>query len=156
MEANSGHRGWLARPSARSRGFEPQNPHSHNTTKTPEDKAANPTRAHTPLQVQGLDSQEASLKVIGDLQTTLFKVISSDRGRKDKILAETSRKIDSTNNILAILNMKVDSKPGFGETFGIGVASGVTLKGIETVLPHVIRGFWEIWNTVRSATKDFA
>ncbi|XP_048428439.1 uncharacterized protein LOC125471763 [Pyrus x bretschneideri] len=105
---------------------------------------------------QGLDSQEASLKVICDLQTALYRVISSGRGRKDKILAETSRKIDSTNNSLAILNMKVDSKPGFGEAFGIGVASGVTLKGIETVLPHVIRGFGEIWNTVRSATKDNA
>ncbi|KAB2611089.1 hypothetical protein D8674_019121 [Pyrus ussuriensis x Pyrus communis] len=120
------------------------------------------TRLPTPQELiphyksQGLDSQEATLKVIGDLQTTLFKVISSDRGRKDKILAETSRKIDSTNNILAILNMKVDSKPGFGEAFGIRVASGVILKGIETILPHVIRGFWEIWNTVRSAAKDSA
>ncbi|KAM1010810.1 hypothetical protein ACFX13_046987 [Malus domestica] len=140
----------------------PQNPKIPTTSTAPTPQKPQKTKLPTAQELishyesQGLDSQEASLKVIGDLQTALYRVISSGRGRKDRILAETSRKIDSTNNSLAILNMKVDSKPGFGEAFGIGVASGVTLKGIETVLPHVIRGFGEIWNTVRSATKDNA
>ncbi|BFG24007.1 hypothetical protein CerSpe_102810 [Prunus speciosa] len=127
---------------------------SSSTAKPQKKKLPTPQELISHYESQGLDTQEASLKVIGDLQAALFRVITSGRGRKDKLLAETSRKIDSTNNSLAILNMKMDSKPGYGEAFGIGVASGVTLKGIETVLPHVLRGFGQIWNTVRNATKD--
>lgn len=103
---------------------------------------------------QGLDSNEASIKVIEDLQNALFRVISSGRGRKDKFMAETSRKIDATNSRLAILDMKVDSKPGYGETFAIGIASGVALKGIGSVMPHVLGALGQIWNSVRSATKS--
>ncbi|ONI15074.1 hypothetical protein PRUPE_3G024300 [Prunus persica] len=138
----------------------PQNPNTSSSTAKPKTPNTQKKKLPTPQELishyesQGLDTQEASLKVIGDLQAALFRVITSGRGRKDKLLAETSRKIDSTNNSLAILNMKIDSKPGYGEAFGIGVASGVTLKGIETVLPHVLGGFGQIWNTVRNATKD--
>ncbi|PQP99305.1 uncharacterized protein Pyn_15339 [Prunus yedoensis var. nudiflora] len=138
----------------------PQNTNTTTSSSTAKNPKPQKKKIPTPQELishyesQGLDTQEASLKVIGDLQAALFRVITSGRGRKDKLLAETSRKIDSTNNSLAILNMKMDSKPGYGEAFGIGVASGVTLKGIETALPHVLRGFGQIWNTVRNATKD--
>lgn len=136
----------------------PQNPKTTTTEST--DPNAQKRKLPTPQELishyesQGLDTQEASLKVIGDLQTALFRVISSGRGRKDKLLAETSRKIDNTNKSLAILNMKLDSKPGYGESFAIGVASGLTLQGIGSVLPHVIKGFGDIWNSVRSVNKE--
>lgn len=69
-------------------------------------------------------------------------------------MAETSRKIDATNSRLAVLDMKMDSKPGYGETFAIGVASGLTLRGIGSVMPHVLGALGQIWSSVRSATKS--
>ena len=51
---------------------------------------------------QGLDSQQASIKVIEELQNALFRVISSGRNRKDKLMIETSKKIDATNTRLAV------------------------------------------------------
>ncbi|XP_057968557.1 uncharacterized protein LOC131158027 [Malania oleifera] len=103
---------------------------------------------------QGMDAQEASLKVIDDLQNALFRVVTSGRGRKDKFMAETSRKLDTANTRLAILEMKVDSKPGYGETFAIGVASGAALKGIGSVLPNIVGAVGQIWDAVKSTTKS--
>lgn len=128
----------------------------------PKDKTSGNQRRKLPTprelvshyESQGLDSQEASFKVIEDLQNALFRVISSGRGRKDKFMAETSRKIDATNSRLAVLDMKVDSKPGYGETFVIGIASGVAFKGIGSIMPHVLGALGQIWNSVRSATKS--
>ncbi|XP_022639402.1 uncharacterized protein LOC106769307 isoform X2 [Vigna radiata var. radiata] len=77
---------------------------------------------------QGMDSQEASMKVIEDLQKALFGVVSSGKGRNDKLLAESSKKIDSISNRLTVLDLKLDSKPGYVETFAIGLASGAALK----------------------------
>ena len=69
-------------------------------------------------------------------------------------MIETSKKIDATNTRLAVLDMKVDSKPGFGETFAIGVASGVTLKGIGSVMPHVLEGLAQIWKSFWNVNKS--
>lgn len=117
-------------------------------------KVPSPQELISHYESKGLDSQEASMKVIEDLQAALFRVISSGRGRKDKLLAETSRKIDTTNSRLAILDMKVDSKPGYGQSFALGVASGLTLKGIGSVFPHVLGAISQIWSSARTVTKD--
>ncbi|PON43740.1 ribosomal protein-like protein [Parasponia andersonii] len=103
---------------------------------------------------QGLDSQQASLKVIEDLQAALFRVITSGRGKKDKLLADAARKVDSANSRLALLDAKLDSKPGYSETFALGIASGLTLKGLGSVFPHVVGAVSQIWNSARSVSKD--
>ncbi|XP_027333258.1 uncharacterized protein LOC113848077 [Abrus precatorius] len=103
---------------------------------------------------QGMDSQEASMKVIEDLQKALFGVISSGRGKKDKLLTESSRKVDAVNNRLTVLDMKLDSKPGYVETFAIGLVSGATLKGIGALVPHILSPVAQIWNSVSAATKS--
>ncbi|XP_062110916.1 uncharacterized protein LOC133822559 [Humulus lupulus] len=103
---------------------------------------------------QGLDTQEASVKVIEDLQATLFRVITSGRAKKDKLLAEASRKLDSANSRLSLIDAKLDSKPGYGGTFAIGMASGLALNGLGTVLPHVVGAVSQIWSSVRSVSKD--
>ncbi|KAG2728412.1 hypothetical protein I3843_01G199800 [Carya illinoinensis] len=117
-------------------------------------KLPTPQELISHYESQGLDPQEASTKVIEDLQNALYRVISSGRGRKDKLMADTLRKVDAANSRLAILDMKVDSKPGYGEAFAIGVASGVTLQGIGSVMPHILGGLGQIWGSVRSVTKS--
>ena len=117
-------------------------------------KLPKPEELISHYESQGLDSREASVKVIEDLQAALFRVISSGRGKKDKLLLDASRKIDSANSRLSILDMKIDSKPGYGETFAIGLASGLTLKGISSVFPHVLGAFGQIWNSAKNVTKD--
>src|SRR5574337_1068296 len=86
-------------------------------------KPPSPQELISHYESQGLTSHDASIKVIEDLQNALFRIISSGRGKKDKLLVETSRKIDATNNRLAILDLKLDSKPGYAETFALGLAS---------------------------------
>lgn len=124
------------------------------STGTKKMKMPSPQELISHYESKGLESQEASIKVIEDLQTALYRVISSGRGRKDKLLANASRKIDATNNRLAILDMKVDSKPGYAQTFAIGVASGLTLKGMGAVFPHVLSGIAHIWNAATTLTKQ--
>ncbi|KAE8700580.1 hypothetical protein F3Y22_tig00110556pilonHSYRG00348 [Hibiscus syriacus] len=105
-------------------------------------------------QTQGLDAQQASVKVIEDLQNMVMRVVSSNsKPKKDKFLIDASRKMDSLNNRLAVVDMKLDSKPGYLETFVIGVSSGAALSGITSVLPHVFEGIAQIWSSVRTATK---
>lgn len=113
-------------------------------------KLPTPQELISHYQSQGLNSEAASIKVIEDLQNVLFRVISSDnRSKKDKLVGETSRKIDAVHARLAVVDMKLDSKPGYAEAFGIGVASAAAFRGIESVWPHVVG----IWNAVRTATK---
>ncbi|KAI4326200.1 hypothetical protein MLD38_031538 [Melastoma candidum] len=94
---------------------------------------------------RGLDNAQASLKVIEDLQSLLLRSISSSRA-KDKLPAagDTLRKIDSAADRLAILEMKLDSKPGHAQAFAIAVAAGVTLRAV----PHLLRTVGEAWSTV--------
>ena len=117
-------------------------------------KIPTPQELISHYQTQGLDSQQASIKVIEDLQNVVMRVVSSNsKSKKDKFLVDTSRKIDSVNSRLAVVDMKLDSKPGYLETFAIGIASGAALNGIGSVLPHVFEGFAQIWSSVRTATK---
>ncbi|XP_027920348.1 uncharacterized protein LOC114178558 [Vigna unguiculata] len=103
---------------------------------------------------QGMDSQEASMKVIEDLQKALFGVVSSGKGRNDRLLAESSKKIDSISNRLTVLDLKLDSKPGYVETFAIGLASGAALKGIGALVPPILAPLAQILNSVSAATKS--
>ncbi|XVF74927.1 hypothetical protein PTKIN_Ptkin13bG0149500 [Pterospermum kingtungense] len=107
-------------------------------------------------QTQGLDSEQASIKVIEDLQNVVMRVVSSNsKSKKDtKFFIDTSRKLDSLNNRLAVVDMKLDSKPGYLQTFAIGIASGAAFNGISSVLPHVFEGLAQIWSSVATATKS--
>ncbi|MQL86084.1 hypothetical protein Taro_018611 [Colocasia esculenta] len=104
-------------------------------------------------EAQGLDSREASLRVIRELQTVLYRTVASGRGRKDRFMADTGRKLDNANTRLAILEMKLDSKPGYPESFAIGVTAGAALQGIRGALPHVVGALGKLWGAVSSATK---
>ncbi|KAG5133791.1 hypothetical protein JHK82_024979 [Glycine max] len=84
----------------------------------------------------------------------LFGVISFGKGKHDKLLTESSRKIDAIRNRLTVLDMKLDSKPSYVETFAIGLALGATLKGIGAIAPHIIASLFQIWNSVSTATKS--
>lgn len=101
---------------------------------------------------QGLEKNEASMKVIEDLQNVIFRVLSSRRGNKEKFMAKSSRMLDTVNTRLNILELKLDSKPGFGETLAIGVAAGGIVNGVGNVIPHVFGAIGEIWNSVRNFT----
>ncbi|KAJ8760179.1 hypothetical protein K2173_011035 [Erythroxylum novogranatense] len=134
----------------------PQTPskQNRNSEKPTKQKLPTPQDLISHYQTQGLDSQEASVKVIEDLQNVLIRVISANnKTKKDKLVGETSRKVDILNNRVAVVDMKLDSKPGYIETLALGVASGAALKGIESVWPYVAGGVAQIWSAVRSVTK---
>ncbi|CAN0840263.1 hypothetical protein LINGRAHAP2_LOCUS2773 [Linum grandiflorum] len=101
-----------------------------------------------------MEPQEASAKVIEDLQKVLYRVVSanSKSKKKDKASSEVSRKIDVVNNRVTVLDMKVESKPGYLGAFGVGIASGVALRGIDKVLPNVWEGIGQIWSAVANVT----
>ncbi|XP_028772079.1 uncharacterized protein LOC114738525 [Neltuma alba] len=103
---------------------------------------------------QGLDSNAATAKVIDDLQRAFFGVISSGRGKKDRLLADSSRKIDALNSGLTILDLKLDSKPGYAETFAMGIASGAAINGIGAVMPQILGSLNQIWKSVASVTDS--
>ncbi|KAF9590226.1 hypothetical protein IFM89_032004 [Coptis chinensis] len=98
---------------------------------------------------QGMETNEATMKVIEDLQNVLVRVVSSGRGKKDKLMAESCRKLDTAITRLAILELKMDSKPGYGESLAIGVVAGGFVRGIGSVVGAV----GDMWNAVRSCTK---
>ncbi|XP_057419227.1 uncharacterized protein LOC130713480 [Lotus japonicus] len=74
-------------------------------------RLSSPRELISHYESQGMETEEASLKVIEDLQKALFGVIFSGRGKKDKLLTDSSTKMDAVNNRLNILDMKLDSKP---------------------------------------------
>ncbi|KAK6915219.1 hypothetical protein RJ641_020336 [Dillenia turbinata] len=82
---------------------------------------------------KGLQPHEASIKAIEDLQATLFRVVASGRARKEKSMAESSRNMDTR---LAILEWKLDSKPGYAQSVAIGVTSAAIWQGISHIAPH--------------------
>lgn len=92
---------------------------------------------------QGMESQEASLKVIQDLQGALFRMITAKRNRDSKSPDVTSAKLDAIHTRLLHLEMKLDSKPSYPQALALGVASA---------------GIWnaslQLWNTVRRATSS--
>ncbi|XP_042493431.1 uncharacterized protein LOC122073016 [Macadamia integrifolia] len=118
------------------------------------EKLPTPQELVAHYESQGLESNEASMKVIEDLQNVLVRMVSSGRGRKDRFMAESSRKLDTANTRLAILELKLDSKPGYAESLAIGVTSGAIVRGAASVFPHVVGAVGQMWNAVRSATKS--
>ncbi|KAJ4915977.1 ribosomal protein-related [Raphanus sativus] len=102
----------------------------------------------------GLEPAEASVKVIEDLQNALVRVASSSKNAsssKSKLLAD-ARKIDAISGRLAVVDAKLETKPGYVETFALGLASGAALNGVSAVWPHVARGIGQVWSAVRSGT----
>ncbi|KAI3866942.1 hypothetical protein MKX03_021985 [Papaver bracteatum] len=99
---------------------------------------------------KGLEKNEASMKVIEDLQNVIFRILSSKGSKKDKFMAKSSRMLDTVNTRLNILELKLDSKPNFGQTLGIGVVAG----GIGSVVPHVFGAVGQIWSSVTNSTKN--
>lgn len=99
---------------------------------------------------QGVESKEAHLKVIEDLQAVVLRVVSSSSNKKDKFMANTTRKLDNINTRLAVLEMKLDSKPGFPQALlAIGVSTGAT----ASLLPHLAGAFAHMWDAVRAAVR---
>ncbi|KAK3219043.1 hypothetical protein Dsin_013013 [Dipteronia sinensis] len=127
---------------------------SQTTTNNPQrKKPPTPQELISHYKTQGLDQEQASIKVIEDLQSVLFRVIASNsKKKKDRLVGDTSKTIDVINNRLGIVDLKLDTKPGYGETFALGVASGAALNGIGFVWPHVLNGLGQIWSAVRTAT----
>ncbi|KAK4269602.1 hypothetical protein QN277_022739 [Acacia crassicarpa] len=135
-------------------------PESKNVASSLKPKPVSKKKPPTPQELiahyesQGLDSNAAAVKVIEDLQKALFGVISSGRGKKDRMLVDSSRKIDALGSRLTLLDLKLDSKPGYPETFAIGIASGAAVSGIGAVMPQIIGGLAQIWKSVISVTNS--
>ncbi|CAA7056709.1 unnamed protein product [Microthlaspi erraticum] len=104
-------------------------------------------------QKRGLEPAEASVKVIEDLQNALVRVVSSSKNAssKDKLVTD-ARKIDAINGRLAVVDAKLETKPGYVETFVLGLASGAALNGVNAVWPHVTKGIGQVWSAVKSGT----
>ncbi|KZV27232.1 hypothetical protein F511_04685 [Dorcoceras hygrometricum] len=67
---------------------------------------------------QGMGTQQASLKVIQDLQSALFRMAAANRSRKS-----ADSKLDAVQSRLLHLEMKIDSKPSYPQALALGVAS---------------------------------
>ncbi|KAK8967552.1 hypothetical protein KSP40_PGU011961 [Platanthera guangdongensis] len=102
---------------------------------------------------KGLDRQAASLKAIEDLQSLLLR--GADASRRDRLppSGDLQRKLDNAIARLAILDMKLDSKPGYPESLAIGVASGALLGGLSAALPSALRALGDTWRFVASAAN---
>ncbi|KAK9734126.1 hypothetical protein RND81_04G116600 [Saponaria officinalis] len=121
---------------------------NNNSTKKTTPKLPTPQELITHYESKGMNSQEASIKVIDDLQNALFRVVSStNKGKKNG--GDTSRKLDLLNARLAIVEKKLDSKPGFVGSFGIGCATATAFRGVAAVWPQVVG----VWNSVRGLSK---
>ncbi|XP_073309654.1 uncharacterized protein [Primulina huaijiensis] len=87
---------------------------------------------------QGMENQQASLKVIQDLQTALFRMITANRTRKP-----ADSKLDAVHSRLLNLEIKLDSKPSYPQALALGVASA-----------GIWNGAVQLWNLVRRATDS--
>ncbi|CAA0829518.1 ribosomal protein-related [Striga hermonthica] len=96
----------------------------------------NPRELVAHYENQGMETQDASLKVIQDLQGALFRVVSSGRRKltdtassksPDTASAKspdiTSAKLNAIHSRLVALEMKLDSKPSYPQAVAVGVAS---------------------------------
>ncbi|KAF8007648.1 hypothetical protein BT93_K1596 [Corymbia citriodora subsp. variegata] len=113
-------------------------------------KMSSPQELVSHYESQGLDSTQASLKAIDDLQKLLLRVVSSRGPKNDKIPPDAARKLDALNARLAVLETKVDSKPGYPGAFAIGVASGAALSGMGTLLSSLS----QIWSSVANPPQQ--
>ncbi|CAH9118730.1 unnamed protein product [Cuscuta europaea] len=112
-------------------------------------KMKSPKEMVSHYEAQGMGTEEASLKVIDELQKVLFgmAVTSRDQGGA---AGTTSRKLDSINSRLIRLDMKLDSKPSYPQSLAIGVASGALVQ----LFPQLAGAAAGIWNSVRSVSKS--
>lgn len=102
-----------------------------------------PQELVTHYENQGMNTQEASHKVIQDLQGALFRVISANRGRKGGDSPEVaSAKLDAIHARLVQVEMKVDTKPSYPQALGIGVASVGLWSGV-----------CQVWSAVKRVTS---
>ncbi|KAK3015899.1 hypothetical protein RJ639_007635 [Escallonia herrerae] len=127
-------------------------------TKNKKRKLPSPRELIAHYESQGMETQDASIKVIEDLQNAVFRLVAgrANGNSNRKAGGETpplSRKLDVISSRLVNLEMKVDSKPGYAQTLAIGVASGALLRGVGSVIPHVAGALAQIWNSVRTATN---
>ncbi|KAL0414935.1 UNVERIFIED_CONTAM: hypothetical protein Slati_3325400 [Sesamum latifolium] len=117
----------------------------------PEQSKKKSKRMPTPRELvshyekQGMETQEASLKVIQDLQGALFRMITANRNRNRNRNSPdvTSAKLDAIHSRLLHLEMKLDSKPSYPQALAIGVTSA----GVWNAALH-------LWNFVRQATSS--
>ncbi|XP_063948976.1 uncharacterized protein LOC108209246 isoform X1 [Daucus carota subsp. sativus] len=131
---------------------------STKTPKTTPKKLPTPSEMIAHYESKGLTTQQASLRVIEDLQKALFrKLVVENTTRKAVNAGDTTaagvssgRKLDVINSRLMNLDMKVDTKPGYPQALAIGVASGVMVNGIGAVVPHLASSFANLWNAVRN------
>ncbi|XP_039120237.1 uncharacterized protein LOC120256634 [Dioscorea cayenensis subsp. rotundata] len=116
-----------------------EKPNSNEDKKRRRPPSAEEMLAH--YEAQGLDTREASLKAIKELQLLLYRSVSSARpgAKKDD---DSTRKLDNVYTRLAILDMKLDSKPNFPQSLAIGVTAQAIFTGLST-----------IYKVVRSATR---
>ncbi|KAK3035527.1 LOW QUALITY PROTEIN: hypothetical protein RJ639_034732 [Escallonia herrerae] len=126
-------------------------------TKNKKRKLPSPRELIAHYESQGMETQDASIKVIEDLQNAVFSRRQSqwqqqqEAGRRD---AAPVSEAGCDQRRLVNLEMKVDSKPGYAQTLAIGVASGALLRGVGSVIPHVAGALAQIWNSVRTATNS--
>eukprot|EP00249_Psilotum_nudum_P036825 c8831_g1_i1 orf=88-555(+) len=99
----------------------------------------------------GMDRDAASEKVIEDLQNALrasFQRYSGQR-RMDKSFRTAIARLEAATGRLSALERKLDSKPGFVEVFGAGVAAGAFLQTVVKAAPYVAGTVAEIYGNVR-------
>lgn len=112
-------------------------------------KMPSPQELVAHYEKQGMATQEASLKVIGDLQGALFRMISANAntkrgGENSKSSPQViSAKLDAVHSRLVQLETKLDSKPSYPQALAVGVASA-----------SLWNGALELWNTVRRANSS--
>ncbi|XP_078438432.1 ribosomal protein-like protein [Wolffia australiana] len=104
-------------------------------------------------EAQGLEPREASLRVIRELQTVLYRTVASGRGKKDRFMADAGRKLDNANARLALVEMKLDSKPGYPEAFAVAVCAGAAVNAVGASAPFLLGGLRKLWETVSGASK---
>ncbi|KAL3835344.1 hypothetical protein ACJIZ3_010080 [Penstemon smallii] len=113
----------------------------NNNKKKKSKKMPSPQELVSHYEKQGMETQDASLKVIQELQGALFRIIAANRSPKSADV--TSAKLDAIHSRLLQIEMKVDSKPSYPQALAIGVAAS---------------GLWNaaglIWNSVRRATSS--
>ncbi|XP_071687928.1 uncharacterized protein [Rutidosis leptorrhynchoides] len=90
---------------------------------------------------KGMQPQEASLKVIQDLQDLLLKVVVTNKKNYN------NHKPDDVATTIRRLESKLNSKPGYPQTLAIGIVSGAVFH----ILPQVAASVANIWNSVNSS-----
>ncbi|KAL7100462.1 hypothetical protein ACP275_09G146600 [Erythranthe tilingii] len=111
-------------------------------------RLASPQELVAHYEKQGMDTQEASLKVIQELQGAVFKMMTSDRSRNRSTANNspevvTSAKLDAIHARLLQLEMKIDSKPSYPQALALGVASS-----------GIFNAALQLWNSVRQSTSS--